>query len=1582
MEDNKEKEIKEETSEESTSIEEEKLDEPVTPIEESTIKKSRIKEFFKKENLKEFFQNLIHNKKAMIGIGVVLVAIIVLMCFLLTRNKKTYDETYYEPTFTIKNIEKLSSGEYAENNETFVVETEKGSLEKVKKHLVIEPAVSYEVTKKGRNTYFVTVKDLPSDKIINLKYIDNDVVEDKWAFQSTKDLTVTSVYPANNTSNISTHSTIEISFSYPNIDDISNSVVIEPKVEGTFVKSGRTWIFHHEKPFEEDKTYTITIKDDIKVGDKKLKEGVKSTFSTYNTSESGKALNYNSITIDNIATFRTNENPMFITSKEIAKVEVLQFNSSDDFNKYISNETNYKIKTLGNVSFKKLEHNLFVLNKTYKEGYYLEKAYYENGQLSFAIPMQINNLQSYVLATQNDLLVWTSSNNKLASDIPITYSSQNTKTDKDGIATIKRYNNKDEKVKYMKVGKNNPLFIGIQNVDSETLPHGYIYTDRPLYKNTDDVNIFGYIPLKYYEDKISKDQFVLSLKDEKIPIEIKDDGTFTAKYHLDNYKDSDLWLDLSYKNQTIATRFFEVKEYEKEMYNFKIDMEKNYVDAGKPFEFSVTVNHISGVTVPNKEIQVILDKKVLTAKTNYNGVAKFSLPTSREEQPGSYYSGAVYHTEHIQVKSSLTEAAQEGIGISYYVIDNYAKVTDFKYDSKNNEANIKVDTLTTAKSIKNVSWDMSSLIDKPYNGNIKIELEETKRTRRLIGYEYNEITKEKTPDYEYDTDTNIVSTESFSVKNGKLKYKNKYKMNKSTEETSYSYYLITTIKDKNNNEVKSSHYIYDYQLNDNNKVVGYYRSDYNIVSNEYYNLYNYYMPEEEISYSVNSPIIRSLYSYKGDKEVSNNKFLLIKYKNNIIDKKILDKVDSIKTTFNDDDRAGIEITGAYLKDGNFYRLPPEYLDYNKEDSRLDISLKPNKKQYTPKEEVTLDIKVTKKDKGIKSKVNISVVDEGVFKSSEDSTNILNNIYSNLNYHQYTYSTHRDYSLYMEYGGLGSTGGPTRSDFGDTIIFKTIETDSSGNARLKFKMNDSITSFRITAHATTDDVDLGDTHTNIESSLPVSISFKKPQGVKESDDVVLNAIGLGSTNEEITYDFTIKETNKKITKKGKISDNVFANFGKLKAGNYTAIISAKTKKAADKVEYKFTVTKTQTEISVKNTSNVKKTKSIKPTKNPIILELYRSIYKEYSKYLEILKETDEDRLDIKYSYYKGLVYDNKYNDLKGNPELGDISKFKNKNGYKYLPGEKEDYTLTAILTYYDNSLGFNKNSYYEKVNSNEMNTKMDGYINLAAMKEPILDDLHQISTDLDGENLEKLALSYIFLGDYNSAKKCYKKISNVGLKTYLSTFIEKEKAKEKIDKLYATDKADRYLYFSIISFFENNNVDLSSKENITVYHEDKKEEFELSSLGMKKITIYQKDLKDLKFKTKYKDIYVNYYYDGLLDDIDESHKKLNIKADLPDKTKLGSTIKLKINIKEIDNYTTLNLYLPNGLTLGEGFSSNFASINSNTKEKLSIYIGEKNSNTISIPLYASSPGEYVLEPIVIKKGNKYQVSNVSKITITE
>ena len=35
------------------------------------------------------------------------------------------------------------------------------------------------------------------------------------------------------------------------------------------------------------------------------------------------------------------------------------------------------------------------------------------------------------------------------------------------------------------------------------------------------------------------------------------------------------------------------------------------------------------------------------------------------------------------------------------------------------------------------------------------------------------------------------------------------------------------------------------------------------------------------------------------------------------------------------------------------------------------------------------------------------------------------------------------------------------------------------------------------------------------------------------------------------------------------------------------------------------------------------------------------YRDYKRYLEILTDTFEDRLDTKIAYYKGLEYENKY-----------------------------------------------------------------------------------------------------------------------------------------------------------------------------------------------------------------------------------------------------------------------------------------------------------------------------------------------------
>ena len=123
----------------------------------------------------------------------------------------------------------------------------------------------------------------------------------------------------------------------------------------------------------------------------------------------------------------------------------------------------------------------------------------------------------------------------------------------------------------------------------------------------------------------------------------------------------------------------------------------------------------------------------------------------------------------------------------------------------------------------------------------------------------------------------------------------------------------------------------------------------------YYELYTYYMLEDYKKYFVDNQITRNIYHYSGELENNDNKILLVKYKNSILDKKIIDGTSKIKTAFEDKDRPGVNIVGAYLKDGVFHRLPKEYLNYNENDSKLEISINTNKKTYKPQDEVETNI---------------------------------------------------------------------------------------------------------------------------------------------------------------------------------------------------------------------------------------------------------------------------------------------------------------------------------------------------------------------------------------------------------------------------------------------------------------------------------------------------------------------------------------------------------------------------------------------------------------------------------------------------
>ena len=154
------------------------------------------------------------NKKFICLIILFVLVLFILAVLLITLLGKRPSEKELEENFNITSIEPQTDGNYIDNNETFILKTSKANEEIVRKHLYIEPPVNYEIQKVNSKEYKVLVSDIPSDSLVNLSLIKDQVKSYSWAFQSTKDLKVVDVYPTNGASTVSTSSVINIVFKF------------------------------------------------------------------------------------------------------------------------------------------------------------------------------------------------------------------------------------------------------------------------------------------------------------------------------------------------------------------------------------------------------------------------------------------------------------------------------------------------------------------------------------------------------------------------------------------------------------------------------------------------------------------------------------------------------------------------------------------------------------------------------------------------------------------------------------------------------------------------------------------------------------------------------------------------------------------------------------------------------------------------------------------------------------------------------------------------------------------------------------------------------------------------------------------------------------------------------------------------------------------------------------------------------------------------------------------------------------------------------------------------------------------------
>ena len=824
--------------------------------------------------------------------------------------------------------------------------------------------------------------------------------------------------------------------------------------------------------------------------------------------------------LDGSLTFKENEVPIVgfkdynakAINKEV-KITLYSIKDSDEYSK-IAALTSIKtdnMKVVDNIKSKITKNpednraSYFDFGRTLKKGYYLAKYNIDEYCKDFYQLIQISNITSYVGNTERDILVWTMNpaNDSPIKNAKVYLADKKTTTNNDGIAKFENLINvANTKIKYVKINNgDDELLVAVNDFNTENYYKGFIYTDRPLYKKTDTIKVWGFVSLKLFSDNI-KDEFIVKLGDQNYAVKPDSDGMFTLDINLKNHVENSLDIELYYGDSKIAFAPISIQEYVKPKVEYKIETNKNNYYIGDLIAVSVKANYLTGEPYTGKTLYVGFNKKIYQCLLNTEGSCVVFIDTSNYKADPDYASDNIINDALYLSEDNL------------FNIEDYSYLEDLKDGSLlastrisflNRDIKLSVERKMIANdkynfdfTVEKITIDNDKLVYKNINKNVDIKVTKIICKGSNVEYtRYNSNTKKEEKYYLYnpkcDLDSKNEAVKSYDVYivNGKKEFSDLNYLSKLTKDDKYilieNYNIKFSTKDSKNNEIvinASTPWatIDNYYLSEETDTIGltsfspicYYNEDCEVYPTlAYKNL--------EKKYSIDNTIDTRLYS-NDVTEKTNGKKLTYLFKDKILNTFF----DKSEITFTKDYFPGVDIGGAfYNKDiKNINIVNRNYLDYKETDRKVNINLVTNNTLYEPNGDVTLDINVTDKDgKPVETNVLISVVDEAIFLIKNDRNEEINTIYDNKDINFYQYSTYLE--LPFAGGGVGATaGGNDITKVGDTVFFKNIKTDKNGTAKVTFKLNALETKFRITAIAVNPDLYYGTNSINIISKTKV------------------------------------------------------------------------------------------------------------------------------------------------------------------------------------------------------------------------------------------------------------------------------------------------------------------------------------------------------------------------------------------------------------------------------------------------------------------------------------------------------------------
>jgi hypothetical protein len=1064
----------------------------------------------------------------------------------------------------------------------FDIQTTAGMSEAtLKALLVMEPQIPMVVKKESDTLFSLTPESvLPKHTMIRFSFKNQDRLAG-WAFQTVDAFRIKSNYPANESQNVDVKTGIEIEFTQPVDDRIKDFITLLP-VTPYELKIQGTQVIILPKSLEKDVLYVVSVNKGygIPTGEELLQD-FRFSFSTGNVTAYTNSNTMSMVLMTpempkRLSTAYYNEEPLSLKLYELQDAK--SYETLIDI--YLEKAKYYKnpgkelkldqlkpiIEEIVSPSMEDYTPYVY-LPEDLGKGFYL--ALTDDGSTSSYAFFQITDYAIYAEASDKHVLFFgiNTETQALMTKATVTAKGKDLGSfNQEGIAVIK-----EAVTEEYYVIENGAEFVYFPLKNSLYTPWTYnndyplqtrqvfLYTDRPTYKPNDELALYGIInpekneTLQNIRVEIKHGWMNSSLYFNQ-SFSLDDYQSFTTKVSLKDYEIGYYQIRAFSGEKLLAMKSFNIEDYVLPEFAVDQSIDKEVIINGEEVTIRGGVNYFDGTPLKAYELSAQVGSyysfsQVKRLKTDTDG--RYQWQTSPVVPYDSWR--PIYYG----LKTSNFTAENVEIGHESNV---YLFPSDLMLRGKGTveetvgQLNISTHQLIIPKNAVSFGEDYVNLKGKAVDTMVNLTIKENYYEKVSQGEVYDPIRKKNIERFTFEYRENTILNNQIQTLEGSVNI---------NFDTLPGRMYLAEIKavDGYGTTLIESVYL-------NNTF-------YNTATTE-----GAYFDTYQKAYKVGDVIEQSLVIPK-TADLLNDKTLFISYQNQYVDY-VVSEEPVYKSTFQVADIPNRIIKAIYY-DGTKFNISPYQntcsLQLDETEKVLDIEISGSQSVYSPGDTATITVKTSVQGAAVASQVLLNVVDEAYYAAYEDYSNIRRELYaSNYNTgivkHYYPgMSTNEG----MAEGGEGDAASAlTRSIFKDTAAFLTIQTGNDGVGTASFKLPDNLTTWRVTSHGVTKDLEAGMARGKVKVSLPFFVKLLKSADyiVGEEPSMILRADGDGVVgNDPVAYSVKLTLPDG-TTSEQKITGNAYdftpVSLGKLVSGDYSYEVTGTQGSLRDGLAGKFQV----------------------------------------------------------------------------------------------------------------------------------------------------------------------------------------------------------------------------------------------------------------------------------------------------------------------------------------------------------------------------------------------------------------------------